>query len=238
VTDDLEQRLRRLGEAPIDAGTLDAHRTAMAGVTPRSARRFGWKAVAAAAVAGFLAGSTGLAAAGALPDPAQDVAHDVLDVVGIGVPRSTEGCPEGKTYRNHGEYVSSVEAAGGDVEAAARSECGKPARGQGQEKGGNKGKAGTKGDADGDPCTGPPPWAGTRLSAEDRAAAQAERREQCGEDDADALEGSRAEADDDSDLEEQPEAPAHDEAPTTTEAAPETTTTTEVDTSTSTTTGS
>ena len=204
---------------------------------PESRRRFGWKAVAAAAIAGFLAGSTGLAAAGALPDPAQDVAHDVLDVVGIGVPRSTEGCPEGTTYRNHGEYVAAVEAAGGDVEAAAHSDCGKPVhtkKGKGSDKEGAEDAASPRADADGDPCTGPPPWAGAHLTPEERDAAKAERQAQCGTDDDDAEE---PEVEDDAEVEER-EAPTDVEETTTTEAAPETTTTTTVSDTTTTTSGS
>src|SRR5688572_254473 len=107
--DDLERRLGALGREPVDPDTALRHRSAMAAVDAAPARsRFGWRAVAAAAVVGFLAGSTGLAAAGTLPDPAQDLAHDVLARVGVDVPRSTEGCPEGTTFRNHGEYVASV----------------------------------------------------------------------------------------------------------------------------------
>src|SRR5690606_30573467 len=110
--------------------------------SPAHGSRFSWRAVAAAAVVGFLAGSTGLAAAGTLPDPAQDVAHNVLGAVGIDVPRSTEGCPDGRSYRNHGEYVSEVEAAGGDVTTAAQSQCGKPihANGKGPNGKGPNGK--------------------------------------------------------------------------------------------------
>src|SRR5687767_929616 len=125
--DDLEARLRRFGQAPIPPEVAATHRHAMAQAVSRPRRaRFGWKAVALAGVAGFFAGSTALAAAGSLPAPAQDVAHDALGAVGISVPRSTEGCPEGSSYRNHGEYVAAVEAAGGDVRAAAHSDCGKP----------------------------------------------------------------------------------------------------------------
>ena len=134
-TDDLEDRLRRLGQAPITPEVEAAHRHAIAQAVDRPRARFGWKAVALAAFAGFFAGSTALAAAGSLPAPAQDVAHDTLGAVGINVPRSTEGCPDGTSYRNHGEYVSAVEAAGGDVRAAAHSDCGKPAHSrQGQRK--------------------------------------------------------------------------------------------------------
>ena len=168
--DDLEQRLRRLGEVPLDPQIEGAHRLAIAEVVGQgggSRWRFGWKAVAAAAIAGFLAGSTGLAAAGTLPDEAQDVAHEVLGAVGINVPRSTEGCPEGTVYRNHGEYVAAVEAAGGDIEAAAHSECGMPLRATGQRQRPRQ-PWDARPDTDGDPCTGPPPWAGTHLTPEER----------------------------------------------------------------------
>jgi hypothetical protein len=234
VTDDLEQRLRQLGDAPIDPQISRAHHAAMAeAAIHRASPRFGWKAVAAAAIAGFLAGSTGLAAAGALPDPAQDVAHDVLDVVGIGVPRSTEGCPDGKSYRNHGEYVSAVEAAGGDVEAASHSSCGKPTHGNGKAKGAGKEDSAPRADTDGDPCTGPPPWAGAHLTPEERDAAKAERVAACGADD-DPEETEATE--DDTEVDQQREAPAAPEATTTTTEVPATTTsTTEPDTTTTTT---
>jgi hypothetical protein len=221
---DLEHRLRRLGEVPLEPQIEGAHRLAIAEVVRRgggSRWRFGWKAVAAAAIAGFLAGSTGLAAAGTLPDTAQDIAHEVLGAVGINVPRSTEGCPEGTVYRNHGEYVAAVEAAGGDVEAAAHSDCGMPLRGNGN-GGGSRGTP--RPDTDGDPCTGPPPWAGAHLTREEREAAKAERRSLCG-------------APEDDDAEEQPEAPSTGEETTTT-STPETTTSTVIDeTTTSTTAG-
>ena len=100
------------------------------------------------------------------------------------MPRSTEGCPEGTSYRNHGEYVSAVEAAGGDVRAAAHSDCGKPAHSSKGNGNGNEGVApGARPDRDGDPCTGPPPWAGTHLDAEAKEAARAEREATCGPDD-------------------------------------------------------
>jgi len=186
-TDDLEGRLRRLGQAPITPEVEAAHRHSIAQAVSGPPRaRFGWKAVALASVAGFFAGSTALAAAGSLPAPAQDVAHDTLGAVGISVPRSTEGCPEGTSYRNHGEYVSAVEASGGDVRDAAHSECAKPVhsgKGNGNDK--EEGVApGASPDRDGDPCTGPPPWAGTHLDAEAREVARAEREATCGPDDA------------------------------------------------------
>ena len=165
-------------------GTDDVRRSiGQAGSSP-AGPRFGWKAVALATIAGFFAGSTALAAAGSLPAPAQDVAHDTLGAVGISVPRSTEGCPEGTSYTNHGEYVSAVEAAGGDVRAAAHSDCGKPVHAT---KGNGRGKEGgvapgARSDRDGDPCTGPPAWAGTHLDAEAKRAARAEREAICGPD--------------------------------------------------------
>ena len=221
--DDLEQRLRRLGEVPLHPQIEGAHRLAIAEVVGQGGGRrwrFGGKAVAAAAIAGFLAGSTGLAAAGTLPDTAQDVAHEVLGAVGINVPRSTEGCREGTVYRNHGEYVAAVEAAGGDVEAAAHSDCGMPLRGY-RDGDGNRGTP--RPDTDGDPCTGPPPWAGAHLTREEREAAQAERRSLCA-----ASEETEAE---------EPEAPATGEETTTT-STPATTTSTVIDeTTTSTTAG-
>lgn len=187
-TDDLEDRLRRLGQAPIPPEIESTHRHAIAHASASAPRaRFGWKAVAMASLAGFFAGSTALAAAGSLPAPAQDVAHEALGVVGINVPRSTDGCPDGTSYRNHGEYVAAVEAAGGDVEAAARSDCGKPVKaGKGQSNGkGGPGKAapGAAPDRDGDPCTGPPPWAGTHLDAAAKEQARADRAAACGADD-------------------------------------------------------
>ncbi|MGK2948563.1 MAG: hypothetical protein ACSLFP_08305 [Acidimicrobiales bacterium] len=225
-TDDLEDRLGRLGQAPIAPEVAATHRHTMAQVASEPPRaRFGWRAVALAAVVGFFAGSTALASAGSLPGPAQDIAHNTLGAVGIDVPRSTEGCPDGSTYRNHGEYVSAVEAAGGDVSAAAKSDCGKPAHaGKGKPNGNGKDKGagaapGAGPDRDGDPCTGPPPWAGTKLDAEAKDAARAEREATCGPDD-DADEVDDAEEDDSSSR-----SGASTTVPVDTTLAPETTTT-------------
>lgn len=196
-TDDLEGRLHRLGQAPITPEVEANHRHSIAQAVSRPPRaRFGWKAVALASLAGFFAGSTTLAAAGSLPAPAQDVAHDALGAVGISVPRSTDGCPEGTSYRNHGEYVSAVEASGGDVRAAAHSGCGKPVhsgKGNGNAKRDGVGP-GASPDRDGDPCTGPPPWAGTHLDAEAQEVARAEREATCGPDD-DAADDAEVETD-------------------------------------------
>jgi len=51
---------------------------------------------------------------------ASDEPTDVID----GVERSTDGCPDGTTYRNHGEYVSSTQER--PRNEAATSNCGKP----------------------------------------------------------------------------------------------------------------
>jgi hypothetical protein len=85
-------------------------------------------AVGAAFFTGLMTGGMGLAAAGALPDSAQAVAHSALHAVGVDVPkahpdRSTDGC-NGGTFANHGQFVSSQPK--GDRSAAAQSDCGKP----------------------------------------------------------------------------------------------------------------
>lgn len=152
---DLTARLRALSEERVAPHLADAHLAAMAEAPSPAARGSRWtKArVGLAFFAGLLLGGSGLASAGALPGPAQDVAHDVLGAVGVNVPRSTEGCPEGKEYRNHGEYVSEVSESGDEAatKAAAKSECGKPIKGAGADGT----RRGPKSD---NPCR--PPWAG------------------------------------------------------------------------------
>src|SRR5262245_47284418 len=101
VDDEIQERVRALGQQPIAPATRAMHRKRIASATvPREPRRRGfvWAGIAAAAVTGFLAGSTGLAMADALPDQAQDVAHDVLGVVQVDVPAGKEG--------NRGQCVS------------------------------------------------------------------------------------------------------------------------------------
>jgi len=138
------------------------------------------KALVGAAVAGgLLVASTGLAAAGALPDPAQHVAHEVLGSVGVDVPdpERYHGPECGETVgRNHGAYVS-------EDPALAKSDCGKPLRGAAAASGNaTKGDRSAKAD-DGDPCSGPPPWAGRDDLTEDEvAAAKAARETECGAD--------------------------------------------------------
>ena len=86
-SDHTEERLAALGRQSIDPEVRAAHlRRADAAVPVTAPRRFGPAAIAAAAVLGFFVGSAGLASAGALPDPAQNVAHDVLGVVKVEVP--------------------------------------------------------------------------------------------------------------------------------------------------------
>ncbi|MFP5322201.1 MAG: hypothetical protein ACLGIC_10190, partial [Acidimicrobiia bacterium] len=65
--DDLTDRLADLGSAPVPDDVRDGHLHAMRAATPTpdSPRRFGKLAVAAAALVGFAAGSTGFAMAGA-----------------------------------------------------------------------------------------------------------------------------------------------------------------------------
>ncbi len=115
VNDDLVLRLREAGRRPIDPSIRQEHwRRIAAEAAPDAAggrrrRRFGAVPVAAAAVVGFLGGSTGLAFAGALPDPAQNVVHDVLQPA---LDRIDVEMPEGG---NRGRCVS--EAAKNDDKA-------------------------------------------------------------------------------------------------------------------------
>ncbi len=81
--------------------------------------------VGAAFGIGILVGSAGLATAGALPGPAQGVAHTVLSTVGVhvpGGPQRYDGPECGGTYKNHGQYVRSHTQ---DPDAG-QSRCGKP----------------------------------------------------------------------------------------------------------------
>lgn len=167
----LSDRLRRMGRSPVPPEVRDDHLHRMGGADtrPRRQKHFGRFAVAAAAIVGFMAGSTGLAMAGALPAPAQGVAHDVLSVVQVEVPDRPQ---------NRGACISA--AAKSDDEAAkqaAKAEC--PEGGVG--RGGPPGHAGERGPkvdkhAD-DPCRGRPPWAGTKggPTDEQKAAFEAQR---------------------------------------------------------------
>lgn len=172
---DLHGRLRSLGEQPIDLDTEAAHLSRMAAVDavagPRR-RRFGPLAVAGAGVVGFLAGSTGLAMAGALPDDAQGVAHDVLAVVQVDVPDGKDG--------KRGPCVSeAAKIDDADEKQAAKDACPKgppvstPAAGDG-DVGDPPGRDPHADDA----CTGKPPWTG-QMTAEEREALKDEYRARC-----------------------------------------------------------
>jgi hypothetical protein len=191
LPESLRTALDRAGRQPVPAPIAEAHLRRMAGEPTRQRRRTMAKVVAGFS-AGFLLGGSGLAVAGALPDPAQDVAARAFATVGIEVPRSTDGCPDGREYESHGAYVSEVAEAGGDVPAAARSNCGMPvtaveARGRGEGAGppDGAGRPDGAGPPEGmphadDPCRGRPPWAGrTDLSETEREAMAAEREANC-----------------------------------------------------------
>lgn len=172
--DDLTGRLGALGSVPVPDDVRADHLHAMRAAdfpvaAPDERRRFGRVAVAAAAIVGFVVGSTGFAMAGALPAPAQGVAHDVLSVVQVDVPDHPD---------NRGGCVS---AAARTKDRAAKAACPKgeaagagrsaDAPGHGGEARGRPAEAGPHPNADTSDCTGKPPWAGPK----DRAA-----REQAG----------------------------------------------------------
>ena len=148
----------------------------MAMIRPRAWR--GKLRVAAVFLAGLLVGGSGLAAAGALPDSAQHAAHQAFDRVGIDVPDPERyhgpECGE-EIKRNHGAYVR-------DDHSLATSRCGKPAKAEKSEQGDDDADGGAAKERG--PCQGPPPWAGPGkqpMTAEEKAAAQAERAAQCGD---------------------------------------------------------
>src|SRR5205823_13524392 len=136
-------------------------------------RRHRLKIVAAFTV-GLMAGTTGLASAGALPNGAQEVAHHALGAVGVNVPHGDryQGPECGGTVKNHGQYVRSQPK--GNRAQAAASRCGKPLQAGEDGSDGAGGKTG--GSAGGRP--GPPPWAGE--GKPDRAA-KAARQKACGD---------------------------------------------------------
>ena len=118
------ESLRTLGKAPVDPVTANRHLSRMVDVRARTPLTTKVKVGAAFGI-GFLAGSAGLASAGALPGPAQSVAHTVLSSVGVHVPGGPQryNGPEcGGTYKNHGQYVR----AHTQDPNAGQSRCGKP----------------------------------------------------------------------------------------------------------------
>ena len=170
---DVTERLRALGRRPVPTETRAHHLQQLAGTPARRPKRFGRVAVAAAAMIGFLAGSTGLAVAGALPDTAQDVAHDVLAVVRVDVPEGTRGACVSAAARD-----KTLDKA---AKKAAKDACpkGGPPDGVGPDDapGAPDATPGTPGDQ----CHGKPPWAGRNdLTPEQRDAMKAERAATCG----------------------------------------------------------
>ena len=180
--DDLISRLRAFGRRPVDPGLAARHLSAMAAPSPADGprRRHRLRVVAAVAV-GLLAGTTGLATAGALPNSAQEIAHNTLESVGVNVPHGDryQDAKCGGVVKNHGQYVRSQPK--GNRAAAAASPCGKPLKaGAGDGNGAAPEKAGG--------CQGPPPWAGK--GGPDQAAKDA-RKQACGDHDDDEAGGDQ-----------------------------------------------
>lgn len=196
--DDLTSRLGDLGSATVPAGVRDGHLHAMrtADVAPAPERRgFGRLAVAAAAIVGFAVGSTGFAMAGALPGPAQGVAHDVLSVVQVDVPdggNGIGGCMSQAAKTADPAEKKTAQDACRAGKAGGRPDDGTPGRsgeapGRSGEAPGKRGEgkgrspeAGPHPNADPSDCKGKPAWA-----AEKRKPTEAERtaREACPDDD-------------------------------------------------------
>jgi len=133
--DPLIDRLQALGHQPVDPATSSRHLSAMASVGGSHRRLWTRLKIGGAFGVGLVVGGTGLASAGALPGPAQDVAQKALSTVGVKVPKSTQGTERfndptvcgldpatQKPFRNHGQYVRTHP----DDPAAAQSRCGKP----------------------------------------------------------------------------------------------------------------
>lgn len=174
--EDLISRLRALGRRPVDPEVAGTHMAAMNEAvdnTGGGVRAYRMKIVAAFVV-GLVAGTSGLATAGALPDGAQEAAHRTFGAVGIKVPHSDrywgKECA-GEAKKNHGQYVRS-QPKGKRAEAAA-SRCGKPV----QAGAGDDDRTGG-GDGKGAGCQGPPPWAG---KGKPDQAAKAARKQACGQ---------------------------------------------------------
>ena len=197
---EITQRLRDAGRQRVPGDVRSTHLTQMHAATPTLERpkRFGRVAVAAAAIVGFTVGSTGFAMAGALPDPAQQVAHDVLAVVQVDV----------ENPRNRGQCISGVArdtTLTPEQKADGKQRC-KDAIQPGPPDGVGEGRgrpdhAGVPGGPNGvphagDPCKGPPPWAGKGakdVPAEEKQAFE-DARAACPDDDGDDAAEDQAEA--------------------------------------------
>ena len=171
--EDLISRLRAFGRRPVSPEVAGAHLAAMdEAVDATGARGAHRMKIVAAFVVGLVAGTSGLATAGALPDGAQEVAHRTFGAVGIKVPHGDrywgQECA-GEAKKNHGQYVRS-QPKEKRAEAAA-SRCGKPVQAGGDDSAGD-------GDGTGSGCQGPPPWAGKGRPDE---AAKAARKQACGQ---------------------------------------------------------
>jgi hypothetical protein len=176
--EDLISRLRAFGRRPVDADIAGRHLAAMAGPAGAGASRLRTHRlrIVAAFTVGLLAGTTGLATAGALPNGVQEIAHTTLGSVGVNVPHGDryQGPECGGVVKNHGQYVRSQPK--GSRATAAASRCGKPLQaGNGDDPGDGKGDP-SGGKAAG--CQGPPPWAGK--GKPDQAAKDA-RKQACGD---------------------------------------------------------
>ena len=166
---EITRRLRAAAEQPVPDATRSEHLHRIAMTTADVPRRFGRLAVAGAAAVGFFAGSTGLAMAGALPDPAQDVAHDVLAVVQVDVPEGNRGACVSAAAKD-----PALDAAG---KKAAKEACRQQAPpGQGR-SGGAPGQQKADKHAD-DPCRGKPPWAGAPAAKTPEARAEREAQKE------------------------------------------------------------
>ena len=166
---EITRRLRAAGEQPVPETTRTEHLHRIAMTTADAPRRFGRLAVAGAAAVGFFAGSTGLAMAGALPDPAQDVAHDVLAVVQVDVPEGTRGACVSSAAKD-----PALDAAG---KKAAKEACRQQAPPGHGRTGGTPGQQKADKHAD-DPCRGKPPWVGTPAKTPEARAEREAQREQ------------------------------------------------------------
>jgi len=172
--EELISRLRAFGRRPVSPEVAGTHLAAMGeAVDATGARGAHRMKIVAAFVVGLVAGTSGLATAGALPDGPQEVAHRTFGAVGIKVPHGDRYWgPEcaGEAKKNHGQYVRSQPK---DKRAeAAASSCGKPVQaGRGDDSAGD-------GDGKGAGCQGPPPWAGKGKPDE---AAKAARKQACGQ---------------------------------------------------------
>ena len=166
--DDLVARLRALGSRPVDPAVASEHLTAMAAVRAGRARpagRFQRLKVGAAFAAGIVLGGTSLASAGVMGQAVQDKVADAAQHVNVNLPggteRSTVGCPAGKTYKNHGQFVKD----GGDPKAP----CGKPVKSVDKaQNGADDNGPDANGSGNGSACK--PPWAGKMTKAERDAA--------------------------------------------------------------------